>query len=128
MEESNPTWEDLNTDCLVLVFQRIGLESLILGVPFVCKSWYSASLNPQCWRYLCFPAPFDLFMVRFMENYHIEKHKLSVTGFVKLFVHRSRGSIAWLEIPYWCSELQSLESLSDELHLQQKDQDLSSEI
>ena len=42
-------WEELNMDCLVNVFQRVGMESLLLDVSFVCKSWYKASLDPKCW-------------------------------------------------------------------------------
>lgn len=47
-------WEDLPTDCLVDVFGRVGLESLIDGVPFVCKSWHRVTLIPHCWRQLVF--------------------------------------------------------------------------
>ena len=35
-------------DCLVKVFQKVGMEALLLDVPFVCKSWYEATLNPKC--------------------------------------------------------------------------------
>ena len=48
-------WEHLNMDCLVNVFQRVGMESLLLDIPFVCKSWHKASRDPQCWEYLIFP-------------------------------------------------------------------------
>ncbi|PIA38912.1 hypothetical protein AQUCO_02700244v1 [Aquilegia coerulea] len=51
-------WEDLHTDCLIKIFGRVGLESLILTIPFVCKSWYKASLDPHCWKVLDFkPIP-----------------------------------------------------------------------
>ncbi|KAJ4963671.1 hypothetical protein NE237_023610 [Protea cynaroides] len=127
MKESYPRWEDLHVDCLVMVFQKIGVESLILGIPFVCKSWYRASLNPLCWRYLCLPAHFNPFMARFMDEYRVKKHKSGI-GFVKLLVHRSQGSIAWIEIPHWCSELQGLESISDELDQHRKMKARVSEI
>ncbi|XP_059632161.1 putative F-box/LRR-repeat protein 23 [Cornus florida] len=54
MEERK--WEDLNLDCLLNVFERLGLGSLVLDVPFVCKSWYKATLNPQCWRHIELPT------------------------------------------------------------------------
>ncbi|KAI5345161.1 hypothetical protein L3X38_013038 [Prunus dulcis] len=31
-------WEDLEMDCLVKVLEKVGMESLLLDVPFVCKS------------------------------------------------------------------------------------------
>ena len=48
-------WEELNMDILVNVLRRVGMESLLLDVPFVCKSWYKASRKPQCWEHLIFP-------------------------------------------------------------------------
>ncbi|KAF9607666.1 hypothetical protein IFM89_037899 [Coptis chinensis] len=35
-------WEDLNCDCLALVFERVGLKHLLLDIPLVCKSWCKA--------------------------------------------------------------------------------------
>ncbi|KAL7177309.1 hypothetical protein ACSBR2_030628 [Camellia fascicularis] len=48
-------WENSNTDCLVNVLGRVGIGSLILNVPFVCKLWYKASLSHLCWQRLVFP-------------------------------------------------------------------------
>ena len=48
-------WENMEMDCLVNIFGRVGIESLALDVPFVCKSWYKATLNPLCWQSLIFP-------------------------------------------------------------------------
>ncbi|KAL7177283.1 hypothetical protein ACSBR2_030602 [Camellia fascicularis] len=41
-------WEELNMDCLVNVLGRVGIESLILDIPFVCKSWSKATLSSLC--------------------------------------------------------------------------------
>ncbi|KAL4610427.1 hypothetical protein ACB092_08G049100 [Castanea dentata] len=41
-------WEDLEKDCLVNIFIRVGTESLLYDIPLVCKSWYRASLDPSC--------------------------------------------------------------------------------
>ncbi|XP_057484887.1 uncharacterized protein LOC130770956 isoform X5 [Actinidia eriantha] len=41
-EMSEPKWEELDMDCLVNIFGRLGLESLVLDVLFVCKSWCPA--------------------------------------------------------------------------------------
>ncbi|XP_052188770.1 uncharacterized protein LOC127799089 [Diospyros lotus] len=58
-----PKWEELNTDCLVNVFGRLGLGSLLLDVPFLCKSWYQATKNPPCWRRLDFAAILDSYVL-----------------------------------------------------------------
>ncbi|XP_042484546.1 F-box/LRR-repeat protein At3g48880-like [Macadamia integrifolia] len=112
-------WEELNTDCLMKVFEKVGLESMILDVPFVCKTWYKASLNPECWKTLRFPVGigdswmwgFDEFTDRFMEVYQIEK--FSVTGFVKLLMTRSSGSAVNIFLPSHCT-LEALEFVSNE--------------
>ncbi|KAM5560693.1 hypothetical protein ABKV19_021719 [Rosa sericea] len=56
-------WEDLDEDCLANVFTKVGMESLLLAVPYVCKSWYATTLNPLSWRFLSFPdfEPYPLF-------------------------------------------------------------------
>ncbi|KAL6132929.1 hypothetical protein ACLB2K_065168 [Fragaria x ananassa] len=60
---SRRRWEDLDADCLTNVFAKVGMESLLLALPSVCKSWYAASLNPICWEILHFPEfePYPLF-------------------------------------------------------------------
>ncbi|KAH7858105.1 hypothetical protein Vadar_020044 [Vaccinium darrowii] len=49
-------WDVLNMDCLANIVGRVGIESLLLDVPFVCKSWSKATLSPLCWRRLVFPG------------------------------------------------------------------------
>ncbi|BBN68540.1 F-BOX WITH WD-40 2 [Prunus dulcis] len=90
-------WEDLQMDCLVKVLVKVGMESLLLDVPFVCKSWYKATLNPSCWQSLIFPdnecievwpgdasecPNFKNLMDRFASEYQIDGDRCSVTGFV----------------------------------------------
>ncbi|KAM5563239.1 hypothetical protein ABKV19_018083 [Rosa sericea] len=57
-------WEELEPDCLTNILSRVGMESLLLAVPFVCKSWYKTTLNPLCWLSLRFPdyVPCPLFI------------------------------------------------------------------
>ena len=62
-----PKWEDLNMDCLVNVIGRVGIESLVLDVPFVCKSWYKVTLDPRCWKSLLFPN--NLLRSRLTDEY-----------------------------------------------------------
>ncbi|KAF6143783.1 hypothetical protein GIB67_016704 [Kingdonia uniflora] len=45
-------WEDLDKDCLINILGRLGIKDLIYNVPFVCKSWYKASLDHECWKFL----------------------------------------------------------------------------
>ncbi|CAL9007184.1 unnamed protein product [Prunus brigantina] len=88
--------EDLEMDCLVKVFEKVGMESLLLDVPFVCKSWYKATLNPSCWQLLIFPDnkcievwPWDVsecpdfqnLMDGFASEYDIDGDRCSVTAF-----------------------------------------------
>ncbi|KAM7485779.1 hypothetical protein LguiA_001788 [Lonicera macranthoides] len=87
-------WEDMEIDCLVNIFGRVGIESLALDVPFVCKSWYKATLNPLCWQSLIFPK--DLEDSRFPWSIDPE-------GLLKGAVNRSQRSATRLALPDDCS-------------------------
>ncbi|XP_038970390.1 F-box/LRR-repeat protein At3g48880-like isoform X2 [Phoenix dactylifera] len=99
--EERRRWEEMDMDCLVNIFQRLGLEDLTLGVPFLCKSWYRASLDPLCWRVLDLEPldfmPWSKFTKRFMTQYSL--HHFSFSGFMKLVAMRSRGSAIELRFP-----------------------------
>ncbi|XP_077215588.1 F-box/LRR-repeat protein At3g48880-like [Tasmannia lanceolata] len=119
MEEmEDRKWEDLDMDCLVNVFGRLGLEEMILSVPFVCQSWYKASTNPLCWKVLNF-IPLNLsdwdasdFEGRFMREYRLQKY--SFTGLLKFVVTRSRGSAVVLKFPAEDVNLDNIIYVSDE--------------
>ena len=103
---SGPKWEDLNMDCLVNVLTRVGIESLLLGAPFVCQSWYKASLHPSCWQIINF--------------YKIERGRLSsyfsdgiTTEFIKFIINRSRGNATEVWLPDDCTE-EALRYIADE--------------
>ncbi|XP_050246574.1 F-box/LRR-repeat protein At3g48880-like isoform X3 [Quercus robur] len=103
---SGPKWEDLNMDCLVNVLTRVGIESLLLGAPFVCQSWYKASLHPSCWQIINFQK--------------IESGPLSwyfydgiTTEFIKSIINRSRGNATEVWLPDDCSE-EALIYIADE--------------
>ncbi|CAL5442115.1 unnamed protein product [Camellia sinensis] len=102
-------WEDLNMDCLVNVFGRVGIESLLLDVPFMCKSWYKATLSPLCWRLLDFSKisldswSYDESISRLLDKYPLYD-KLSVTAFIKFVVKRSARSATFLSLPDCCTE------------------------
>ncbi|KAL5706264.1 hypothetical protein ACHQM5_024460 [Ranunculus cassubicifolius] len=57
-------WEELNTDCLANIFERVGLDDLMLHIPLVCKSWNTVSLYPTCWKSLDFTPLQDCCMHR----------------------------------------------------------------
>ncbi|PRQ44205.1 putative F-box domain, leucine-rich repeat domain, L domain-containing protein [Rosa chinensis] len=115
-------WKDLETDCLTRVLSRVGMESLLLTVPFVCKSWYVTSLNPLCFQSLIFPdfMPFPLFTYsnnskepprsfgpfydKFIDEYGIDKSRFSITAFVKFVVNRSNGLAIQLKLPEFCTK------------------------
>ncbi|KAL5723220.1 hypothetical protein ACHQM5_006643 [Ranunculus cassubicifolius] len=94
-------WEELNEDCLVKVFEGVGLESLILDVPFVCKSWYKVAIYPGCWKRLDFRfinLDHQLsFQNRFIALYNVIN--FSCIKFIQLVVRRSRRSATSLVLP-----------------------------
>ncbi|KAJ9693750.1 hypothetical protein PVL29_009621 [Vitis rotundifolia] len=104
-------------DCLVNVFRRVGMESLLLDVPFVCKSWYKASLDPKSWERLIFPKyikPDDIWDnsplgERLMEY----QESFSVTAFIKSVVARSQRRATLLRLPICCTE-EALEYAANE--------------
>ncbi|THG21927.1 hypothetical protein TEA_009199 [Camellia sinensis var. sinensis] len=71
-------------DCLVNVFGRVGIESLLLDVPFMCKPWYKATLSRLCWGKLDFSKisldsrSYDESISRLLNKYQLHD-KLSVT-------------------------------------------------
>ena len=111
-------WEELNMDCLVNVFRRVGMESLLLDVPFVCKSWYKASLDPKCWEHLIFPKyikPDGIWDTsplgeRLMMQY---RESFSVTAFIKSVVARSKRHATLLRLPICCTK-EALEYAANE--------------
>lgn len=99
-------WEELNRDCLVNVFQKVGMESMLLDVPLVCKSWHKASLDPKCWEFLIFPEyiePDDIWgRGPFAERFMLE-FQFSVTAFIKFVIDRSCGHATALSLPICCT-------------------------
>lgn len=67
-------------DSLVKVFEKVGLKGIASDIPFVCKSWHKASLDPLCWRFLDFPSH-------------------TCTEDLKLAVDRSRGLAIHVKFP-----------------------------
>ncbi|XP_077215584.1 F-box/LRR-repeat protein At3g48880-like [Tasmannia lanceolata] len=110
--------EDLEIDCLINVFRRLGLEDMLLGVPFVCKSWYKASTDPLCWKVLDFHSinllgrKMPSFEERFIREYCI--WNFSLMGLLKLVVARSRGSAVALRFPSRYLDLEHIVYVSDE--------------
>ncbi|CAL8074519.1 unnamed protein product [Prunus armeniaca] len=111
-------WEDLQIDYLVKVLVKVGMESLLLDVPFVCKSWYKATLNPSCLQSLIFPdnecievwswdvsecPNFQNLMDRFASEYQIDGDRCSVTAFLKFVINRSSGNATVLKLPKCCT-------------------------
>ncbi|XP_004305073.1 PREDICTED: F-box/LRR-repeat protein At3g48880-like [Fragaria vesca subsp. vesca] len=115
-------WEELEVDCLATVFAKVGMESLVLALPFVCKSWYATTQNPLCWKFLSFPEfqPYPLFSTvhndddeiqsfgpfydKFVEEFQIDRTRFSITGFIKLIVNHSKGKAVELKLPPFCTE------------------------
>ncbi|XP_040368512.1 F-box/LRR-repeat protein At3g48880 isoform X1 [Rosa chinensis] len=110
-------WEDLESDCLVNIFQRVGMESMLMFIPFVCKSWHKASRTPAVWKSLIFPEGifdpmnfdtdtgenegywFDLFLRKFAREFDIPWSNFTVPKFVNLAINRSEGGAEFLKLP-----------------------------
>ncbi|KAM7485777.1 hypothetical protein LguiA_001786 [Lonicera macranthoides] len=97
-------WEDMEMDCLVNIFGRVGIESLVLDVPFVCKSWYKATLNPLCWQSLNFPIDLEYSRFRWFVN---------PGDLIKGAVNRSQRSATRLDLPENCSNKDILYALEE---------------
>ncbi|XP_042380140.1 F-box/LRR-repeat protein At3g48880-like [Zingiber officinale] len=83
-------------------FRRLALGDLAVAVPFVCKSWYRASLDPSCWRRLNFRSlgftPCSPFSRAFALRYCLHS-PLSFSAFLRFTLHRSRGIVDQLAFP-----------------------------
>ncbi|KAG5531347.1 hypothetical protein RHGRI_026089 [Rhododendron griersonianum] len=109
MEERK--WEELDKDCLVNVIRRVGVESLLLSVPFVCKTWYEATLSPLCWRRLAFPqmlpddgnGTYSGFTSRLVNSYQVKGY-FPFTRFIMSIVKRSNRSATFLALPVCCTK------------------------
>ncbi|KAM7461809.1 hypothetical protein LguiA_029930 [Lonicera macranthoides] len=89
-------WEDLDMECLSNVFDRVGMESLVLDVPLVCKSWYKATLDPKCWQTLIFP--YDLSESRLIPKN--KSHPSSAKELFKFVLNRVHRSLKSLGLPF----------------------------
>ncbi|KAM5569544.1 hypothetical protein ABKV19_016850 [Rosa sericea] len=91
--EDERRWEELEVDCLVNIFGRVGMESLLLDVPFVCKSCFD--LGDPHWGTL---------IQRFIDEYRLDESRFSVTAFVKFIISRSKGKAIYLRLSPSASE------------------------
>ena len=125
-------WEDPNKDLLVDIFRRVGMESLLLDVPLVCKSWYKTNLDPMCWEHLNFPkyirpcCAWDYILTpypgRTISEYG-HRHYIygstevgcpfPISSFIKFVVKRSRRCATELRLSICCHE-QALMYATDE--------------
>ena len=97
-------WNELEVDCLINIFERLDLEELILEVAFVCKSWYRASISPQCWKSLNFDKlnfdPSGPLVTAFSHQYGV--HNFSVAGFLTMAISRGGPAVVELILPAVC--------------------------
>lgn len=99
-------WEDLGSDCLAEVFEKVGLQDLLLDVPLVCKSWHKASLLPRCWKNLDFQS---------LYRYHrVFPH--NNTELIQLAVTRSRGTATRILLSDYCA-MENLQYIANECPL-----------
>lgn len=94
MEERE--WENLNSDCLVNIFGRLDLESVLLDVPLVCKKWHEHLLNPLCWQIIVFPVDISRSRLALALD---DRGSLNISGLIKFAVGRSQGCCTKLVLP-----------------------------
>ncbi|PKA61968.1 F-box/LRR-repeat protein [Apostasia shenzhenica] len=103
-------WEAMEVDCLVNVFARLGLDDLTLSVPFVCKSWLAAALDPLCWKKLDFRRlellPWSHFPKSFTLHYSLPF--FSFTYLLRFAVCRSCDSATELRFPLKTTSVEDL--------------------
>ncbi|KAK1404202.1 putative F-box/LRR-repeat protein 23 [Heracleum sosnowskyi] len=92
-------WENLNEDCLVNIFGRLDVESLLLDVPLVCKQWYRATFNPLSWQNLVFPV--DIYPSRLVDSFNSRAGDLTfdISKLIKFVVGRSQGCATTVVLP-----------------------------
>ncbi|KAG0481339.1 hypothetical protein HPP92_012197 [Vanilla planifolia] len=95
------SWEEMEMDCLVHIFTRLGLEDLCLTLPLVCKSWLAAVKEPLCWKKLDFRRldllPWSDFSKKFSKQYSLPYFSFSCL--LRLALKRSCGSVSELRLP-----------------------------
>ncbi|KAK8964567.1 F-box protein FBW2 [Platanthera guangdongensis] len=98
---SKSSWSSMETDCLVEIFARLGLEDIILVVPFVCKAWLLAARNPLCWRKLDFRAVDILPWSNFSKSFALccSLPFFSFTYLLKFTISRSWKSVTEIRFP-----------------------------
>lgn len=97
MEERK--WENLKEDCLVNIFGRLDVESLLLDVPLVCKHWYRATCNPLSWQNLVFSV--DIFTSRLADpiNSRAPDFTYEISKLIEFVVGRSQGCATTIVLP-----------------------------
>ncbi|KAL5702393.1 hypothetical protein ACHQM5_027618 [Ranunculus cassubicifolius] len=80
-------WENLHSDILVQVFAKVDTKTLITSVLFVCKSWFTASSNPGCWKNLDF------------QSLSTCIQKSDVTKLMQSTICRSNGNVSSIVLP-----------------------------
>lgn len=101
-DEGDRRWDEMQADCLVNIFRLLALGDLAVAVPFVCNSWYRASLDPNCWHRLNFRSldftPWSPFSRAFTLRYRLHS-PLSFSSFLRFALHRSCGGVDQLAFP-----------------------------
>ncbi|PKA61971.1 F-box/LRR-repeat protein [Apostasia shenzhenica] len=109
MEDGERNWEDMEIDCLVNIFCKVGLDDLAVSLPLVCRSWSAAAGDALCWKALDFRdldfMPWSSFSKAFTARFFVPR--FSFSGFLKLAVRRSSGGAAELRLP----QIASMEDL-----------------
>lgn len=96
-ESEKRRWDEMDEDILLVIFQKIDLEDMLLGVPLVCRSWRAASKHPLCWRTLNFRSWERLFRRYFPQG--TERIVLDFSKLLRYVVDKTGDNLRSIAFP-----------------------------
>ncbi|XP_058101147.1 F-box/LRR-repeat protein At3g48880-like [Magnolia sinica] len=102
------SWDALPEDVVAIILAKVGTQDLIFNIPFTCKAWYKASLNPLSWQTLDFS---DWNSISFIKRANSRRLNIMNVGkndidseatfdrLLRFAVNRSRGCVTTVIYP-----------------------------
>ncbi|XP_073306364.1 F-box/LRR-repeat protein At3g48880-like [Primulina huaijiensis] len=96
------SWEDMNHDILVKIFQNLDIFDLISGIGQVCSTWRLAACDPLLWRNLDLSMLKSNFIKIPLQPYvYVDgRSDKTLTRVLKISLNLSRGNILTLIFHY----------------------------
>ncbi|PIA50874.1 hypothetical protein AQUCO_01200272v1 [Aquilegia coerulea] len=91
VEKKKRCWEDLDSDVLLIIYQKLSIKDLLFGAPLCCSSWYTISKEPSLWREVDLLHEFN------------DVNEFNSRQLAELVVARSQGCITSIKFPLTAS-------------------------